>query len=42
MRQAPITVRNVGTYDVVVNVANPEILLKPGMTANANHNYGPA
>jgi HlyD family secretion protein len=35
VRQAPITVQNVVTYDVVLNVANPELLLKPGMTANA-------
>jgi HlyD family secretion protein len=34
VRQAPITVQNVVTYDVVVNVPNPELLLKPGMTAN--------
>lgn len=34
VRQAPITVQNVVTYDVVVNVENPELLLKPGMTAN--------
>jgi HlyD family secretion protein len=34
VRQAPITVQNVVTYDVVVNVTNPELLLKPGMTAN--------
>lgn len=34
VRQAPITVQNVVTYDVVVSVANPEALLKPGMTAN--------
>jgi len=34
VRQAPITVQNVVTYDVVVNVENPEFLLKPGMTAN--------
>ncbi len=36
VRQAPITVQNVVTYDVVVNVENPELLLKPGMTANVN------
>ena len=36
VRQAPITVQNVVTYDVVVNVDNPELLLKPGMTANVN------
>ncbi|SRR5579885_401737 len=34
VRQAPITVQNVVTYDVVVSVANPEFMLKPGMTAN--------
>src|SRR5229473_2833088 len=34
VRQAPITVQNVVTYDVVVSVGNPELLLKPGMTAN--------
>jgi HlyD family secretion protein len=34
VRQAPITVQNVVTYDIVVTVANPELLLKPGMTAN--------
>lgn len=34
VRQAPITVQNVVTYDVVVDVSNPEMLLKPGMTAN--------
>jgi len=34
VRQAPITVQNVVTYDVVVDVENPEFLLKPGMTAN--------
>jgi HlyD family secretion protein len=36
VRQAPITVQNVVTYDVVVGVENPELLLKPGMTANVN------
>jgi HlyD family secretion protein len=36
VRQAPITVQNVVTYDVVVNVDNPELLLKPGMTANVS------
>jgi HlyD family secretion protein len=34
VRQAPITVQNVVTYDVVVSVPNPEMLLMPGMTAN--------
>jgi len=34
IRQAPITVQNVVTYNVVINVANPELRLLPGMTAN--------
>lgn len=34
IRNAPITVQNVVTYDVVVLVDNPEMILKPGMTAN--------
>jgi HlyD family secretion protein len=33
VRQAPQTVQNVITYDVIVTVANPQLLLKPGMTA---------
>jgi HlyD family secretion protein len=35
VRQSPITVQNVVTYDVVLAVSNPELLLMPGMTANA-------
>jgi HlyD family secretion protein len=35
VRQAPISVQNVITYDVVVTVANPDLALKPGMTATA-------
>ena len=35
VRQAPISVQNVITYDVVIAVANPGLLLKPGMTATA-------
>ena len=34
LRQAPITVQNVVTYDVVVSVDNPDLQLLPGMTAN--------
>jgi HlyD family secretion protein len=34
IRNAPTTVQNVVTYDAVVDVANPELKLKPGMTAN--------
>jgi len=33
VRQAPQTVQNVVTYDVVVGVANGDLNLKPGMTA---------
>jgi HlyD family secretion protein len=33
VRQAPITLQNVVTYDVVINFDNPQLLLKPGMTA---------
>jgi HlyD family secretion protein len=33
VRQAPQSVQNVITYDAVVGVANPRLLLKPGMTA---------
>ena len=33
VRQAPQTIQNVVTFDVVVGVANPDLLLKPGMTA---------
>ena len=34
VRNAPITVSNVVTYDVVINVDNSQLKLKPGMTAN--------
>ncbi|MEO8225344.1 MAG: efflux RND transporter periplasmic adaptor subunit, partial [Gammaproteobacteria bacterium] len=34
LRQAPITVQNVVTYDVVVSVDNADLKLLPGMTAN--------
>ena len=33
VRQAPQTVQNVVTYDVVITAENPDLLLKPGMTA---------
>ena len=35
VRQSPISVQNVITYDVVIAVSNPNLLLKPGMTATA-------
>jgi HlyD family secretion protein len=34
VRNAPITVQNVVTYDTVIGVNNPDLKLKPGMTAN--------
>src|SRR5262244_676635 len=34
VRNAPIIVQNVVTYDAVVQVANSDLKLKPGMTAN--------
>ena len=34
MRLNPVNVQNVVTYNVVINVNNPEQILKPGMTAN--------
>src|ERR1700756_3803811 len=36
VRNAPITVQNVVTYDTVIGVNNPELKLKPGMTANVS------
>ena len=36
VRNAPITVQNVVTYDTVIGVTNPDLKLKPGMTANVS------
>ena len=36
VRNAPITVQNVVTYDTVIGVTNAELKLKPGMTANVS------
>ena len=36
VRNAPITVQNVVTYDTVIGVDNAELKLKPGMTANVS------
>jgi HlyD family secretion protein len=36
VRNAPITVSNVVTYDVVIHVDNSQLKLKPGMTANVS------
>ncbi len=34
VRNSPQTVQNVVTYDAVIDVSNPDLKLKPGMTAN--------
>jgi len=39
IRNSPQTVQNVVTYDAVIDVANPELKLKPGMTANCTFVY---
>ena len=39
IRNAPQTVQNVVTYDAVIDVANPGLKLKPGMTANVTFVY---
>jgi HlyD family secretion protein len=36
VRNAPINVQNVVTYDTVISVDNDELKLKPGMTANVS------
>src|SRR5437867_3540994 len=36
VRNAPITVQNVVTYDTVIGVGNSDMKLKPGMTANVS------
>jgi len=36
VRNAPKTVQNVVTYDVVISVKNDDLKLKPGMTANVS------
>jgi HlyD family secretion protein len=33
IRNSPVTVQNVVTYDTVIEVSNPDLKLKPGMTA---------
>lgn len=34
VRNAPVSIQNVVTYDVMIDVDNHDLLLKPGMTAN--------
>lgn len=36
VRNSPITVQSVVTYDTVIEVSNPDLKLKPGMTANVS------
>jgi HlyD family secretion protein len=36
VRNAPITVQNVVTYNVVIGADNTDLLLRPGMTANVS------
>lgn len=36
IRNSPTTVQNVVTYDTVIDVSNPDLKLRPGMTANAS------
>ncbi|MBM3265303.1 MAG: efflux RND transporter periplasmic adaptor subunit, partial [candidate division Zixibacteria bacterium] len=36
IRLAPVTVQNVVTYTVILDVPNPELKLRPGMTANVS------
>src|SRR2546426_1041650 len=36
VRNAPVTVQNVVTYDTVIAVSNRDLKLKPGMTANVS------
>ena len=36
IRNSPITVQNVVTYDTVIGVSNPDLKLRPGMTANVS------
>jgi HlyD family secretion protein len=40
VRNAPKTVQNVVTYDAIIDVANPELELRPGMTANVTIVHG--
>lgn len=42
IRFAPAVVQNVVTYDAVIDVDNPELLLRPGMTANVTFTFARA
>ena len=34
VRNSPVSIQNVVTYDVIISVENPDLKLKPGMTAS--------
>jgi HlyD family secretion protein len=36
VRYSPVVVQNVVTYDTVISVSNPDLKLRPGMTANVS------
>jgi HlyD family secretion protein len=42
IRNAPQVVQNVVTYDAVIDIGNPDLKLKPGMTANVTFVYAQA
>lgn len=42
IRNAAVTVQNVVTYDAILSVENPELLLRPGMTAKVTIVYAEA
>ncbi len=42
IRNAATTLQNVVTYDAVIDVANADLRLRPGMTANVTFNYAEA
>ena len=42
VRDVATTLQNVVTYDAVIDVENPELKLKPGMTANVTFTYARA
>lgn len=39
IRNTPVAIQNVVTYDAVIDVKNPELSLKPGMTAHVTFVY---
>jgi len=39
IRNAPVTVQSVVTYDAVIDVENPDLKLRPGMTATVTFTY---